>query len=223
MSCIALLLCGCMPAWDMHGNNPQEYYAENPVKNQVEIRHVMHTLPLAMNKEDAAGELDAALADVSQAAVESVRIRLHPSQMKSEARKAKLSRLFTSRGYPKRAVMFEASPDVKSSEARIDVAYAAVISPRCPDWRKSGVTNYSNTPHSNFGCASATNLGLQVADPRDLVKGRGDVTPDTERSLRVIRAYRSGEDASESGGGGSASGGGGDASDLVGAALPVPQ
>ena len=33
-------------------------------------------------------------------------------------------------------------------------------------------TDFANLPHSNFGCATQTNLGLMVAEPRDLVRGR---------------------------------------------------
>lgn len=215
-----LLLAACTTAWDMHGNNPQEYYSQHPVKNQVEMRHMTHTLPLSMNRDEAAADLEAALADMSQAAVESVQIRLHPSQMKNEAKKSMLSRLFTGRGFPKRAVTFQSSPEVKSSEAEIHIAYAAVLSPRCPDWRASPITTYSNTPMSNFGCASVTNLGLQVADPRDLVKGRGDTTPDTERNLRVIREYRGGDEEGGSGDSGSSSGAG-SAADAMGLGAPA--
>lgn len=214
------LLGGCFPQWDMHGHNPQQYYAANPVKNKVEMRHIVHTLPLTKDQDAAAAGMQDTLKDVSVASVESVHIRLHPSRIKDTAQKKSLSKLLTGMGYPKSAILFEPSNDIKSSEAQIDVTYAAVISPRCPDWRASPVTTYSNTPHSNFGCATTTNLGLQVADPRDLVKGRGDSTPDPERSLRVIRKYRAGEDSGGSDSGGSSSGA--DATD-TGFVPPPPQ
>ena len=33
-----------------------------------------------------------------------------------------------------------------------------------------------------------------VADPHDLVRGTGDVAPDSERSSKVIQDYNSGKD-----------------------------
>ena len=48
--------------------------------------------------------------------------------------------------------------------------YVATL-PGCPDWT-GALNSYSNTPSSNWGCATATNLGLMVAEPGDLVHGR---------------------------------------------------
>jgi outer membrane protein OmpA-like peptidoglycan-associated protein len=48
-----------------------------------------------------------------------------------------------------------------------------VTLPACPDWSRQSGTDFANLPHSNHGCATASNLGLMVAEPRDLVRGRG--------------------------------------------------
>lgn len=73
-----------------------------------------------------------------------------------------------------------------------------LISPDCKNWTASATTNYSNARQSNIGCAYVTNLGLMLEDPRDLERGAsgGRITPDSERSTNVIRAYRSGGTAS---------------------------
>jgi type IV pilus biogenesis protein CpaD/CtpE len=63
----------------------------------------------------------------------------------------------------------------------------------CPDWSKNSVVNYSNSNHSNFGCATANNAALQLEDPRDLHQGHGDQSPDMETTTHVVERYRLGE------------------------------
>jgi pilus assembly protein CpaD len=62
--------------------------------------------------------------------------------------------------------------------------------PRCPDWSK--LTNYdpNNVQHSNFGCATAVNLGTMVANPRDLAIGRDPGPADATRAAASIERYR---------------------------------
>ena len=68
-----------------------------------------------------------------------------------------------------------------------------VTPPACPDWsRRSGV-DYANKPHTNFGCATATNLGLMIAEPRDLVRGRKLAPADGVHQAEGIVRYREGE------------------------------
>lgn len=68
-----------------------------------------------------------------------------------------------------------------------------LISPaNCPNWTASPVTTYDNAKQGNFGCATVTNLGLMLENPRDLEQGasRGRVRPDTARSSDAIKNYR---------------------------------
>jgi pilus biogenesis lipoprotein CpaD len=198
-----MVTAACAPGQDMHGQDPNAFYNANPIKNKVETRSQSHSVffpeghaRLASQEIDA---LFAGLADVSPMAVESVQIQLHPSQMHNDARRTHLVKLLRSRGYAAKHIMFEPMKDVDRNGARIDVSYAAVVLPRCPDWRTSPVTNYSNVLNpSNFGCASQVNLGLMVADPRDLEYGTGDGMPDTQRTIKVIEDYRSGTSAATS-------------------------
>ncbi len=68
-----------------------------------------------------------------------------------------------------------------------------VTLPGCPDWSGRPGLSYDNTPSSNFGCATATNLGLMVADPGDIVAGRDPGLMDGEFVARSIERYRKGE------------------------------
>lgn len=62
----------------------------------------------------------------------------------------------------------------------------------CPDWRKPELDEFSNSESSNFGCASANNLALMIADPEDLVRGREAGPSDGVRAAQTIRDYKSG-------------------------------
>ncbi|HTT80068.1 MAG TPA: CpaD family pilus assembly lipoprotein [Stellaceae bacterium] len=58
------------------------------------------------------------------------------------------------------------------NRAVIDSVRYLVTLPPCPNWSKPPDGDFTNTPPSNFGCATADNLALMVASPTDLVRGR---------------------------------------------------
>lgn len=69
----------------------------------------------------------------------------------------------------------------------------AVTVPGCPDMSDSLLGNFDNRTHSNFGCATAVNLGLMVEDPHDLLRGR-DLGPMEGRyAARGAYAYLAGQ------------------------------
>ncbi|MFQ5617804.1 MAG: CpaD family pilus assembly lipoprotein [Rhodospirillales bacterium] len=76
---------------------------------------------------------------------------------------------------------------------KVIVRRYVVTLPECPDWSGRPEITYNNTPSSNFGCATATNLGLMVADPGDIVAGRHPGLMDGEFTARSIERYRKGE------------------------------
>jgi pilus assembly protein CpaD len=65
-----------------------------------------------------------------------------------------------------------------------------VTTPDCPDWTKPTTGDRGNSPSGNFGCATATNLGLMVADPGGLVVGRSLGPNDPYLSTGAVRRYR---------------------------------
>lgn len=77
--------------------------------------------------------------------------------------------------------------------AMVSVDRYVVTTPHCPDFSKATESNYTNTPNSNFGCATAQNLGLMVADPADLVRGRDNGPQDGTQSVLAIQRYRLGK------------------------------
>ena len=68
-----------------------------------------------------------------------------------------------------------------------------VTLPGCPDWTGGSRLDWTNAPTSNFGCANATNLGMMVANPRDLEVGRDAGPMDGEFAVLGIQRYRAGE------------------------------
>ena len=55
------------------------------------------------------------------------------------------------------------------------------LSPDVPDFNQA------------FGCSNANNLGVMVANPRDLVEGRTLEPADGEANARSVQRYRLGE------------------------------
>ena len=206
----ALLLSACSSHWDMQGVDPQEYYTQHPVENKVEVRHLLYSMAFTADRNrltaDAIEDFRSAISDARPEAVESIRVGLAPSQMGNDMRKEHIAKLLRGMGYHRKFVHFESTPGTAANAAEVDIAYAAVVLPHCPDWRKSPVTTFSNTPQPNFGCASTVNLGLMVADPRDLEKGTGENAPNAERNSIVIHNYKSGQDLTSSTGGSSTGG-----------------
>tara|TARA_B100000953_G_scaffold37234_1_gene28974 strand:+ start:382 stop:981 length:600 start_codon:yes stop_codon:yes gene_type:complete len=65
--------------------------------------------------------------------------------------------------------------------------------PSCPDWSKKSEANYTGGNHTNYGCATNSNLAAMIADPEDLVRGQDAHGHDSTRAVRPVEAYRSGE------------------------------
>lgn len=73
---------------------------------------------------------------------------------------------------------------------RLLVERYLVTPPNCPDWRKPGSEDYANGAMSNLGCANTANLGLMIADPRDLIQGRRPGDADGTASAAAVQRYR---------------------------------
>jgi pilus assembly protein CpaD len=61
---------------------------------------------------------------------------------------------------------------VPRDSAIIEIGRYLVTTPPCPNWSGQNAADFTNTPYSNFGCATATNLGEMIANPADLVSGQ---------------------------------------------------
>jgi pilus assembly protein CpaD len=78
---------------------------------------------------------------------------------------------------------------VPANRAVVSVGRYAVTLPTCPNWSQSLSYDFTNEFTSNYGCANATNLGLMVASPADLVSGRPFSGPDAQTASNAMQRY----------------------------------
>ena len=211
-----ILVCLMLPACstlDMQGTDPRAYYEKNPIKNKVVTRTETHLVAFEPGATTLSrGEKEHfrdAVNQRSMMAVDSIMIDMPKAELYNSGRRTALERMMKYMGYSGGKVRFKADDGLTRQQAAIHMTFADVVLPDCPDWRKAPNHNYSNTPHANFGCATETNLGLMVADPRDLQRGTGDLPPaSSERIDRTIREWHSGRNFNSKDGGGSGESGG---------------
>jgi pilus assembly protein CpaD len=80
-------------------------------------------------------------------------------------------------------------------EATAVLSYTTKVAvlPECENWSSRMSYNWTNSQHSNFGCATQRNLGLMIANPGDLEGADAMDNFDGQRGATIIRSYRSGE------------------------------
>jgi pilus assembly protein CpaD len=85
----------------------------------------------------------------------------------------------------------EAGPPVATppNSAVVTVGRYAVTLPPCPNWSMPRSNDFTNMPPSNFGCATAVNLGLMVASPGDLVAPRQLAPADGKPAAAAVDRY----------------------------------
>lgn len=81
---------------------------------------------------------------------------------------------------------------IGEDEVNLTVRRYLVTLPGCPDFTTRAGRSFDNQAHSNWGCATATNLGLMVAEPRDIAIGRGTTPGDAEALVLATQRYRAG-------------------------------
>ena len=189
------LATACSPESDLQGHDPRAFYKEHPIKNEVEEAsqdiwlnyEAGKTVPTMESVDEARDKL----ADISPDAVVSLTLAL-PEEGVAVKQKRSLwvKKWLKGEGYSQPLVMLTHAQLYNTS--LIQLRYAKTRSPRCPDWRASPHSNYSNANYGNYSCASVTNLGKMVADPRDLKRGRGSHVQSSERLYQNNLALQGG-------------------------------
>ena len=77
-----------------------------------------------------------------------------------------------------------------ANSGRLLVSKYVVTTPECGDWSQRPYPNHQNAPISNFGCANQANLGLMVANPKDLIIGATGAPTNSERSALAVERYQ---------------------------------
>jgi len=77
-----------------------------------------------------------------------------------------------------------------SDSGRLLVSKYVVTPPECGNWSQKSHPNYENASLNNIGCASQANLGLMIANPRDLIIGAEGAAPNAERTAAAVERYQ---------------------------------
>jgi pilus assembly protein CpaD len=170
--------------------------AEAPKAPRVEYVRLQHATAFKPGSPElAAGEAEGLRRFLDQAEVTSedhVFFEPGSEDRLTAARIGRLSKAVTARGVGAQTLPASATEPV-ANRVTVVVERYVVVPPDCPNWTSPAVGDHSNQPGSNFGCATSTNLGLMVADPRDLVIGRTLGPAEGDAALAAVKRYRLGK------------------------------
>jgi pilus assembly protein CpaD len=188
--CLALALGACnppAPLWKAGDSQPK------PLKvDYVRLTHAAVFSPKAARLSGEESEkLSAFLENAQVTADDHVYIESPGGDHLVSQRIGQLAHQLSERGIGARTL--PAKTSLPSDQLTVIVERYVVTPPNCPDWSKDPVTNHDNEPSSNFGCATSTNLGLMVADPRDLVIGRPMGPEEGPPAIAAVQRYRAGK------------------------------
>jgi pilus assembly protein CpaD len=185
---IALGGCGISQNQENFSNIPEPRQA---TASQVQYSHDVHfdNVGFAIDERES---LDGFLGQINLRRSDGVYLVAVPNSQ-SANRKLLLGDYLSGRGVAIRSRRSDFGMKIPPNDAVSVVVRRYVVTlPGCPDW-SGELTTYNNVPTSNWGCATATNLGLMIAEPEDLVHGRDPGLADGEASARSIDLYRRGE------------------------------
>lgn len=164
---------------------------------QLAVQRVYYSHPVrfdAMNNRPLATEMDQARAFLTQIGVDRkdvLEVRYSEGPI-HETQAEILRALLVDQGYrtvlrPLQGAALQT--DGGASAVTIAVPKVVVKLPDCPNWSSKFERRYENVATPNFGCAHVTNLGMMVADPRDLMNGRSAANWDGERAASAVERY----------------------------------
>ncbi|HEV3177172.1 MAG TPA: CpaD family pilus assembly lipoprotein [Stellaceae bacterium] len=190
--CLALA-CGALQACDSPGEwSP----AEAPKQLRVDFQRLTHTAGFAPSSTQLAPSEQQSLSTFLQTAQvttdDPVYLEAVAGDRLGASRIGALARDLTRKGYSV-ASLPAAADAVPPNTLLVVVERYVVTPPDCPNWTKSQSGDHDNATSSNFGCSSITNLGLMVADPRDLVIARQLGPASAAQAGLAIQRYRAGQ------------------------------
>jgi pilus assembly protein CpaD len=164
--------------------------------NQVKLAREMHSVSFAPGAtQPQPKDVDRLVAMAGQGDGQPMQVMYVPDAGRSIAREraAQLQRALQARGVaatPPTQLDPQMAPP---GTVIVATTRLAVTPPSCADWSKRSETNHDNLPPSNYGCATARNLGVMVADPADLTRGRDYGGQDGTQATGAIQRYRAGK------------------------------
>lgn len=184
---------GALQACDL----PGEWTAvEAPKQLRVDFQRLTHTAAFpAGGTALARGEQESLAAFLQAAEVatdDPIYLEAAAEDRINTSRISALARELTHQGYSV-ATLPTARDAVPANTLLVVVERYVVTPPDCPNWTKSASDDHDNKPTANFGCSTVTNLGLMVANPRDLVIGRQLGPAEATQAGLAIQRYRIGQ------------------------------
>lgn len=204
---LPLALTGCLDRYDYHGADPRAYNEQiYPKENRVEFNSIYQSFYFSADGQ--------ALMPDSEHALKEFASRIYPTSVErlviaspyaDDTRGRIMTRKLRSLGFKKKVMQYVVDDKLAPEEMVVQLDYNYVITPDCPDWRKSSDLNYSNTNMSQMRCAMVTNFGKQIANPKHLVESDElHVIPEPAVDAAAISNYR-GDASNASGSNASAS------------------
>jgi pilus assembly protein CpaD len=184
---LGLILGGCTPS------TSERTEVEAPKQLHVDFVRLRHAAAFVPGRAELAGgeaqKLAAFLQSASVSPQDHVYLEPGSDDRLSAARIGLMAKEMARKGVGAQALP---PGSVPADSMLVVVERYVVTPPNCPNWSGPAVGDHSNQPSSNFGCSDATNLGLMVADPRDLVIGREMGPQEGNDALYGIERYRAG-------------------------------
>ncbi len=192
IAALALALAGCQSPQPIQNASPD-------TSKQLRVEHVRleHAPSFAPGSADlSAAEVSRLEAFLDQAAVRpEERLYIAPPREDALApqRISSIVKVLAERGIGAETIEPAASGAAAGADRyRILVDRYTVQTPKCPDWSGPSANDHDNFPGSNFGCATFSNLGMMVDNPRDLEIGQTLGPADAQPAADAVERYRTG-------------------------------
>jgi pilus assembly protein CpaD len=198
--CLAYLVAGCTATEERQVTYATWRQANPLPQSQVQPVPVSHTVtfaPLSQRLTDI--EREALLRFLVQSKVQAgdtvmlTVVPPKPGQPDQTAARVTVLRSVLARLGVSAGAEFASIPGVSANEILVTAQILTVMAPDCPGYNTPIALDFEQRPFLNLGCANATNLGLMVADPADLEKGRPLPPADGEAAALSIQRYRAGK------------------------------
>lgn len=189
IAAVMLGAAGCAP------QTSQWSEVEAPKENKISLVRFSHTVQFRANEErmsaPEAGRLASFMRDQNIGYGDQILLLPGDSALAQRRQEAVASAFVRGGLRVIRDVRIEGVA-LQPNEVRVVVGRYVVTPPPCPNWSKRGDEDFGNTPSSHFGCTTATNLGLMVANPGDLLMGQPTSPADGELAASRVESYRKG-------------------------------
>jgi len=201
---IVVLLTGCQTYADRPWYDPFNMQVEMKPREEKKVQIVPSETSFALQFEQGGAAMSAAeqraatafllrreLAETDEVFVD-FGLFVDSSEL-ATARRSIIAELVGAAGIdPARVRVRSNIAGIADNEANLTVRRYLVTLPGCPDFTSRAGRTFDNRPHSNWGCATASNFGRMVAEPRDIIEGRGETLADGEAMVLGVQRYRTG-------------------------------